>query len=136
MDIYQQLERDEGYKRFPYRDTVGKLTVGIGRNLDDVGISKEEAYLLLENDLQRTMAGLRQALPWFDRLSIARQGVLVNMAFNMGVGGLLKFEKMLAALEKRDYEETAREMLDSVWAGQVSNRARRLAEQIRKDEWV
>ena len=136
MDIYSQLERDEGFRPFPYRDSVGILTVGIGRNLENVGVSKEEALFLLQNDVAKAIAGLRQALPWFDWLTVRRQAVLVNMAFNMGVAGVLEFRHMLDNLEKGDYEKSAAEMLDSLWSSQVGQRAARLAQQMRSDQWV
>lgn len=135
-NIQKQLERDEGFRQFPYRDTMGIPTVGIGRNLEHVGISKKEAIFLLQNDVARLIAGLRNVFPWFDYLSEVRKGVLINMAFNMGVSRLLGFKKMLNALESSDYEQAAKEMLDSQWVKQVGLRAERLARQMRTDEWV
>jgi len=138
MDIYTQLERDEGLRLKPYRDTVGKLTIGVGRNLDDVGISVDEAYYLLKNDVQTTIDALHEKLPWTYNpgLSNPRFYVLVNMAFNLGVSGLLGFRRFFAAVEAGDWEEAAMEMLDSKWAAQVGNRAHRLAKQMRSGEWV
>lgn len=129
--LRDQLLRHEGLRLKPYRDTVGRLTVGVGRNLDDVGISHEEAMLLLEHDITRARDGCEAAFPWFVGLSPERQAVLVNMAFNLGLGGLIRFRKMLACLETGNYEGAAVEMLDSAWAVQVGKRATELAAQMR-----
>lgn len=136
MNILDQLKRDEGFRQFPYKDTVGILTVGYGRNLEATGINKEEAAFLLQRDVDRVTASLRSALPVFDSLSDARKGVLVNMAFNLGLLGLLRFRQMISCLNKGDYSGAAREMLDSDWAKQVGARADRLAKQMVEDSWV
>ena len=136
MDIIEQLKRDEGIRPFPYTDTVGKLTIGVGRNLTDVGLSQEEIDYLLTNDIARAEAAISAALPWFGDLDAVRQDVLINMTFNMGVNGVLGFHNMLAAMEQHDWPTAAREMLDSKWATQVGDRATRLAEQVQSGEWV
>lgn len=129
-DLVKQLHRDEGLRLKPYKDTVGKLTIGYGRNLDDVGITPEEADFLLEGDIQHAQWTLKQNLPWTEGLDDARLGVLVNMCFNMGIGGLLQFRNMLAACESGDYATAATEMESSAWATQVGARAHRLALQM------
>lgn len=134
-NLIDQLKRDEGCKLVPYRDSVGKLTIGIGRNLDDVGISVEEAEHLLANDIAKAEAALVQHLPWTARLDRIRHAALVNMAFNMGIGGLCQFARMLAALQAGDYATAVAEMAQSKWARQVGIRAQRLAAQIRTGEW-
>lgn len=126
--LKHELQRDEGLKLKPYRDTRGKLTIGIGRNLDDVGISFEEAEDLFQHDINRTVQRLDGALPWWRGLDYLRQRIIINMAFNMGAGKLLTFQRMLAALQNRNYEEASKEMLDSDWSRQVGDRAARLAE--------
>jgi lysozyme len=125
-----ELKRDEGINLKPYRDTVGKLTIGIGRNLDDVGITEDEANALLRADVNRTIADLDRQLSWWRNLSEVRQRVLVNMAFNLGIGGLMKFQKMLTAMKSGDYVSAAQEALDSAWASQVGARADRLSRMI------
>lgn len=127
-----ELMLDEGVKLKPYRDTVGKLTIGVGRNLDDVGISQGEAARLLDGDIQRTAGALDTALPWWRNLDEVRQRVLLNMAFNMGVAGLLGFKNTLAALQAGKYEAAAAGMLASKWAQQVGQRAQRLANMMQK----
>jgi lysozyme len=108
------------------------LTIGVGRNLEATGISREEAIYLLQNDIARVYGELFQALhPWFNHLAPIRQDVLINMAFNMGTEGLLKFTKTLALLEEDKYDEAADEMLHSTWATQVGDRATELSQIMR-----
>lgn len=126
----EQICRHEGLRLKPYRDTVGKLTIGIGRNLDDRGITKEEAKLLFLNDIRHTMHALDIEMKWWTNLDPVRQGVMLNMAFNMGVGGLAKFHRMKTALRNKNYGKAAMEMLDSKWAKQVGPRATELAKQM------
>lgn len=135
MTIFDQLRRDEGFRLKPYRDTVGKLTIGAGRNLDDKGISATEAYMMLENDVQEVQDALGR-FAWFQALDEARKGVCLNMAFNLGVAGFLGFRKMIQALEVQDWERAAAELLDSKYARQVGQRAQRLARQMREGVWV
>jgi len=136
MDLLSMIERDEGYRQFPYNDTVHVWTIGIGRNLESKGISREEARYLAQNDINECTAALRRDLPYFDGLSECRQGVLINMAFNLGIAGLLKFGKMLVAVGGGYWKEAAKEMLDSQWSRQVGQRASRLALQMETDTWV
>ena len=134
LDLKIELTRDEGLRLKPYRDTVGKLTIGIGRNLDDVGISQDEAMHLLDNDIARTTAALDKAIPWWRSLNDVRQRVVVNMAFNLGVAGLLGFKNTLAAMQAGRYADAAGGMLASKWATQVGERAKRLAAMMAKGE--
>ena len=126
-----ELVRDEGLRLRIYKDTVGKLTIGVGRNLDDVGISKDEAYLMLDNDIQRTSDSLDKNLPWWKTLDEVRQRVILNMAFNMGINSLLGFKNTLAAIQAGRYNDAADGMLASKWATQVGARATRLADMMR-----
>jgi len=125
--LKRALVRDEGLRLKPYKDSVGKLSIGIGRNLEDVGISREEAEHLLESDIDRTAQELYQKLPWIASLTDERQLVLLNMAFNLGVRGLLSFTRTLAHVQAGRYEKASLEMLNSKWASQVGTRAIRLA---------
>jgi lysozyme len=133
--LMMQLRRDEGLKLFPYTDTTGNLTIGVGRNLTGVGISAEEAEYLLGNDIYRAVGSLSKVLPWADRLDDARHGALVNMTFNLGIGGLLQFENFLASMRAGDWKTAAADMLDSKWAEQVGLRAKRLSQQILLGTW-
>ena len=125
--LKEELIRDEGLRLKPYRDTVGKLTIGVGRNLDDVGITKDEAMHLLECDIRRVKDDLDHALSWWRGLDDMRQRVLVNMAFNLGITRLMGFKNTLAAMRAGNYVDAAKGMLDSKWADQVGERATRLA---------
>lgn len=126
-----ELKRDEGERLKPYRDTVGKLTIGVGRNLDDVGISEAEVDFLLMSDVGRAEGGLDANCPWWRQLDETRQRVLLNMAFNLGIGGLLKFHDTLAAVQAGNWNAAADGMLNSAWAKQVGFRATRLANMMR-----
>ena len=125
--VLSDLKRDEGLRLEPYNDSVDKLTIGYGRNLDDVGITEHEAEVLLQNDIGRARIDLDRALPWWRALSEASRRGLVNMCFNLGLPRLLTFKRMLAALEAGDGGLAADEALDSKWAAQVGNRAQRIA---------
>jgi lysozyme len=123
-----RLKLHEGLRLKPYRDTVGKLTIGYGRNLTDRGLTEAEAEFLLDNDIKSHSEELAKALPWLVNLDPARQAVLVDMAFNLGVPGLLKFKNTLRAVREGRFEDAAKGMLASKWARQVKGRAVRLAE--------
>lgn len=130
MTLKDQLIRDEGTRLKPYTDSTGHLTIGFGRNLTQVGISLAEAELLLDHDIQRTVADVLAALPWTTGLDPARRDALVNMAFNLGISGLLGFHKMLTACQAGDWATAALEALNSDWARQVGPRAYRLSRQL------
>lgn len=125
------LVRDEGMRLHPYRDTAGKLTVGVGRNLDDVGISETEALAMLDTDIDGAAADLDRNLPWLAGKPEPVRRALVNMCFNMGWPRLATFRRMLTALEMNEFDVAAIEALDSRWANQVGDRARRIAALIR-----
>lgn len=128
MNIAALLEKHEGYKRFVYRDTVGKLTVGIGRNLEDRGLTHEEAVYLLNNDIADFTKQLSEKLPWFDAAPEKVKLVLTDMGFNLGISGLLTFKNTLNHIKNKEYELAAEEMLLSKWAKQVGVRATELSE--------
>ena len=135
--LRQQLVADEGMRRKPYRDTVGKLTIGVGRNLDDVGISELEALYLLDNDINGAVKDLAVAFSdWFQSLDPVRQAVLVNMCFNLGIVRLKGFHQTLAHVKRGEYDRAADQMLKSKWADQVGARASRLSQQMRRGEWA
>ena len=132
--LIDQLIRHEGMRLRPYKCPAGKLTIGVGRNIEDNGITEAEAIILLMNDIERCKWEIETAFPWFTRLNSARYDVLVNMCFNMGVSRLSSFRKMLKALQDDDYETAAIEGLDSRWARQVGKRAEELMQIIKKGE--
>ena len=121
----------EGLRLKPYRCTAGKLTIGYGRNLDDVGISQAEADMLFERDFAMAESEVKRLCKEFsidvDSLIEQRFYVLTDMMFNLGYSRLSKFKKFLYALKTGSYEAAANEMLDSNWAKQVGNRAIKLS---------
>ena len=125
--MIRQLRLHEGERLKPYRCTAGKLTIGVGRNLEDRGITAAESAYLLGNDIDSHWRELVRALPWVERLDEVRQRVLLDMAFNLGIGGLLGFKNTLATIKAGDYQKAAAMMLDSKWARQVGRRADRLS---------
>jgi lysozyme len=129
------LVRHEGLRNFPYKDSVGKWTVGVGRNLEDRGISDEEAMYLLGRDIWRCTSWLKEHFDYFNALNPARQDVVISMVFNMGGLRYLEFRKMIAALMKQDFDAAAVAMLDSVWARQVGARAHELATMMKTGDY-
>lgn len=127
MSIRDDLIRDEGIRLKPYKDSLGVLTLGIGRNLDDVGISEEEALRLLDNDIVKAEKELDRVESWWRSRPECVQRGLLNMCFNLGISRLSGFKKMLAALHAGDFDTAAAEALKSQWADQVGERAVRIA---------
>lgn len=132
--LRDMLIGDEEYKQFPYNDTTGHLTIGIGRNLTDRGVSTSEALAMLDNDIIYFTHKLNHYFPFFDELDDMRKIILINMCFNLGIFGLLEFKNMLSAIQDKNYKLAAIEMLDSKWATQVKGRADRLAAMMRDGE--
>jgi len=126
-ELIEQLVDHEGLELEVYEDSLGIATIGIGRNLVDRGITKEEAYYLCNNDIDIVEQELVSEFPIVSNLDGVRQRVLIDMAFNVGVPRLTKFKKMWAAIHCGDYKEAAVEMMDSKWARQVGRRAERLS---------
>ena len=121
--LLEQLKDFEGLELTAYQCTAGKTTIGLGRNLDDYGITEEEAYCLAKNNINELEDELDRAIPWWRQLDDARQRALINLSYNVGTTTLLKFKKTLQYLEDGSYEEAAKEVLDSRWADQVGRRA-------------
>lgn len=137
-NIIRSLRGEEGEVLSEYKDHLGYSTIGVGRLIDKRkggGITTEEAAYLLGNDVDKVTAQLNKRLPWWTKLDEARQGVLVNMAFQMGVDGLLGFKNTLNMIKAGQYESAARGMLQSKWAQQTPSRAKRMAEQMRTGVW-
>jgi len=155
-DFLNKLVAHEGLRLDVYKDTLGINTVGIGRNLDDRGISKEEldwmdipsidhifsdgiteadAMYLAQNDVQIVEQELVRAHPCVDELDAVRQLVLMDMAFNMGVPRLRKFQKMWNAVHEKKFDIAAKEMLDSRWANQVKSRSTKLSHAMHHGEF-
>ncbi len=136
--LIADLQRDEGVRRYPYDDAtgkpikagdtvVGKITIGVGRNLSDRGLTEEEIGRLLAEDIGVVCEELDVNVPWWRDLPEPAQRALANMCFNVGWPRLSKFQRMLAALQARDFPTAAWEALSSRWAEQVGARALRIA---------
>ena len=138
-ELTRQLRGDEGEKLYAYLDTLGFSTIGVGRLIDQRkggGITAEESAYLLANDIAAKTKELTARLPWLYLLDPVRQGALVNMAFQLGVEGLLGFRNSLELMRTGQYREAADNFLKSKWAQQTPKRARRVTEQIRTGAWV
>ena len=133
--LIEQLKIHEGLRLKPYQCTAGKWTICYGRNLEDNGITKFEAEQLLTHDVSGIIMQLSEAIDGWHCLNEARKAVLVNMAFNMGVNGLMKFKKTLGYVRLKMYKDAGVEMMDSKWAVIVGGRAVELSDQMIKGEF-
>lgn len=144
--LVERVKESEGLRLNAYRCTAGVLTIGYGHNcqsspvpgIKKVGdrITKEQAEVLFEQDLSACVWRVRNALPWVTELNAPRQAVLYDGAFQLGLGGLLKFKNTLAMLKAGDYEGASRGLLSSLWAKQTPGRVKRHARQLLAGEWV
>jgi len=135
---YSQLRRDEGEKLYAYKDSLGFLTIGVGILIDERrggGLRPEESEFIFRNRLKVIEKELTERAPWVHSLDAARKGVLLNMAYQLGVPGLMVFKKTLGLIREKKYEEASKEMLDSLWARQTPNRAKRLSRQMATGVW-
>jgi lysozyme len=138
-ELARQLRGDEDERACVYQDHLGYWTIGVGRLVDKrkpgAGLRPHEIEFLLNNDIDDRIDALTRRLPWFQDLDDARRGVLLNMSFQLGVEGLLKFERTLGLIEAGQYDLAAHTMLQSLWAKQTPARAERMAEQMRSGQW-
>ena len=135
--LEQLLIEEEGCILHAYEDHLSYLTIGVGRLIDNRkggGISMAEAMLLLENDLDRISIRVRDKIPRFNLWPEDVRLATMSMAFQLGVEGLMGFQNMLRAMEAEDWEEAAQHALDSKWATQTPERAKRMAKLIREAE--
>jgi len=124
--LTEMLRRHEGSKKFAYRCTEKKLTIGVGRNIDEsggIGLSDDEIDYLLENDIDRCIKELGSAFNWFSDLNEARRDAMIDLVFNIGLTRLNGFKRALAAMAEANYDLAAAEFMDSKWASQVKDRA-------------
>lgn len=124
------IRRHEGVRYKPYQCTAGKLTIGVGRNLEDVGVSKDEVELMLANDIEACATDLK-TFYWWSALSPNRKAALLDLRFCVGPGGFRAFRKMIAAIEAHDWDEAGAQILDSRFAKQTGQRARDLSDLLR-----
>jgi len=134
-DLKDWIKACEGFRAYPYLDTVGvgKVTIGFGRNIDDNGISVKEAEFMLDNDIARCKEELAH-YDWYNFSPENVQAALMNMCFNLGLPKLLGFKKMISAIENQDYKTAAIEALNSRWAEQVGKRAKDVALMMREQD--
>jgi lysozyme len=124
--LIEQLSIHEGVKKFAYKCPAGKITVGIGRNIDSdggLGLSDDEIIYLLRNDISRIDQELTNAFRFYKELDRVRKDAMINICFNLGLTRLRSFREALGRMEKKEYPEAAVEFLDSLWASQVGQRA-------------
>ena len=142
MDLRALIKKHEGLRLKPYKDSVGIWTVGYGHNLEAHGeqipenITLERAEEYLDADLARARRDCELFIPGWDGLGEVRRCVLIDMCFNMGIAGLLKFRRMLNWIKNGYYQQAALEMEDSLWAKQVGMRAKTLTHMMRAGEWA
>lgn len=138
-ELATQLRRDEGVRSCVYDDHLGWKTIGVGRLVDSrkrgAGLRNDEIELMLRNDIEDRINQLVRHMPWFVNLDAARKGVLVAMAFQMGVSGLLGFRNTLEMVRVGNYEGASKGMLNSLWAKQTPERALRLSNQMKDGNW-
>lgn len=137
-NLIKQLRSEEGEVLHAYLDSEGLLTIGCGRLIDRKrggGITKEESAYLLNNDIAKFERLLDKSLPWWRSLTEPRQAVILGMAFQMGVDGLLGFKNTLSMVKSGDYAGASENMMKSKWAQQTPARARRMSDQMRSSEW-
>ena len=128
--VVERLKIDEGYRRHPYKDSEGIWTFGYGFNIED-GITKYEAEWLLRHRVEQRLDRLEEVIKGWDNLSINRKAALVNMSYQMGVPRLLKFTETLKLIAAGKHQEASIEMLNSVWAKETPNRAKRVSDMYR-----
>lgn len=135
--LKRELKRDEGCVEHAYLDSLGFITIGVGRLLDKRkggGVSMHEIDMMLTSDIRRATGSIDSKLPWVRLLSDARQRAIVNMSFQLGINGLLEFKTMLKHLQNGNFKGAAAAALDSKWAKQTPERATRIAQMIEKGE--
>ncbi len=139
MNLAQMLEAEEGRVSYAYPDSLGYLTIGIGRLIDKRKggrLTDREIDYLLANDIAEKTAEVLKSLPWIMQLDEARRAVLLGMAFQMGTAGLLGFKNTLELVRTGEYKAAGRGMMQSRWAEQTPTRAQRMAQQMETGLWV
>lgn len=136
--LLAQLKTDEGFRPYAYADSLGYLTIGYGRLIDKRKggqISQDEALYLLQNDVAAKETALL-AYAWFNNQDSVRQAALTDMAFNLGLEGLLHFPNFLGYMLKQDYPSAIKELTDTPWHSQVGARADRIIQLISTGAWT
>jgi len=136
--LTKQLKQDEGLRLEAYQDSEDWWTIGYGRLIDTRKggkISEDEAEYMLNNDIDNVINAVIREFPWFNDLSDVRREVVLNMVYNLGLPKFKGFRNTITALQRHDWTDASREMLDSLWSRQVGNRAIRLSEAMRTGQW-
>jgi len=134
--VEEYIKRNEGLRLKPYKCSAGKLTIGYGRNIEDNGISLDEAEFLLSSDIRSVTEDIRRLIPDFDSLGLPQKTALIDMGFNLGITRLSRFKLMLKAVNARDFKTAAMELLDSNYANQLPNRSSKNAQLIQITEML
>jgi len=137
--LIDMLKRHEGVETHAYECSEGKVTVGVGRNIDQkggMGLSEDEIDYLLQNDIERVIKELASEYTWFNGLDDVRKDAIIDIAFNLGATRLRGFRRALTAMEAGNYTEASTEFLDSRWAKQVGGRALELTDMIASGEYA
>jgi lysozyme len=129
------LIRHEGKRSMPYRCTMGRLTIGVGHNLEARPLSDLVQMMILDEDIDWTLKACVDAFAWFNSVDMVRQDVVVDMAFQIGIEGLKEFKNFCAAMSAQNYEKAAEEMMSSRWAKQTPNRALELQTMMRSGKY-
>ncbi len=132
--LFEQLRFHEGVESKPYKCSAGYLTIGVGRNIEERGLSEDEIDFLLDNDIEIVMKEVLVKFDWFKNLSEVRKRVVADMIFNLGLPRFSQFKNMIKAIEDEDWTEASEQMMDSKWADQVGSRAQRLRVMMETDE--
>ena len=133
--LQAMIMRHEGFKSKIYLDHLGHRTIGYGTNLE-VGLTEQQAKALLLIHLAQIETELIEALDFYDDIDAARQDVLLNMAYQMGIAGVQKFKQMIVAVRAQDWDRAALEMLDSLWANQTPSRADELSRMMQRGKYT
>ena len=134
-NLIDMLVLHEGMRTKPYEDSLGILTIGVGRNLESMGLSHDEVYYMLRNDIRRCEEELDNTFRWYKYLDQVRQDAMIDLCFTLGITRLRKFKKALGFMETDDFEKAADEFMDSKWADQVGQRAINVTTMIRTGEY-
>ena len=128
MSLIDNIKISEGYRSKVYKCTEGYDTIGYGFAIKDLELDEDICDMILERKVGKLVERLEKNLPYLRSLPKDAQDVLIEMAYQMGVSGLLKFKKTLMYVESKDYKDASVEMLDSRWAKQTPNRAKKLSD--------
>ena len=134
--LKRQLIRHEGRREYPYKDSRGITTIGVGYNIEERGLPHDIIDMLFDRTVTEAVQECARVFDFFENLDEVRRACLTNLMFNMGRPRLLTFQNMIAALGRGDYDRAADEMRDSRWYAQVGNRAEELCRQMRTGEWA